>query len=279
MGIAPPGPYYELAETLGKAETADGESRFTPEQIEKKSSPSAAMEDAQSVIVCLFPYYTECDEESNVSIHARGKDYHRVIRSRLRSIGDELKQVLPGFRYMEFSDTGPLDDRYLAYRAGLGFYGINSCIINPKYGSYVFIGYIICNYPFRPDKPLDSKCMGCLECVRSCPGGAVSKDAQGIFMKYCASYISQKKGTLSQQEIDILKGSGMVYGCDICQKVCPHNRKPAVTPIREFKENLIINLDEEQLKLSKRQFLKEYGDRAFAWKGNKVLKRNLEVIK
>ncbi len=279
FGIAPPGPYQELEEILNRRISAGNVTGMEEKDLRKRIDPQLTMPNTKSVIVCLFPYHTAGGEDCNISAHARGADYHGVITERLNSIAEDLKKEIPNFEYIVFTDTGPLVDRYLAYRAGLGFYGMNNCLINEKYGSCFFIGYILNNYPFEPDKPQENKCLQCETCLKACPGSALGRDFE-FNPRNCLSNITQKKGELSEQEIKLLKSHNLVYGCDRCQDVCPFNQDLPETPIRAFKTDLISRIDCCDLEgLSSKEFKKKYAGRTFSWRGKSTLIRNLKHIR
>lgn len=278
VGIAPPGPYYDLEKILNKRIESEHKTEFEEKQIEKRINPYLTLDNAKSIIVCLFPYYVGNKKNANISKYAYGLDYHKIIIEKLTQIGEFFKNKINNFNYQAYTDSGPLADRYLAYKAGLGFYGINSHIITEKYGTYVFIGYIINNYRFEPDNPLDRTCIQCGRCVEMCPGSAILGDFT-INPFRCRSYISQKKGELSQQEEEILKKDNLVFGCDICQDVCPHNLKIEKTNIDEFKKDLMIYIDyDELINISNKEFIRRYKNRAFSWRGKKIIIRNSEII-
>ena len=182
--------------------------------------------------------------------------------------------------YHAYADTGPLADRYLALRAGLGWIGKNQMLIHPVWGSYCFISYLTLNAPLEADAPaaMETTCMRCGRCVRSCPGGALTED--GAFrLERCRSLITQKTGELAPWEIRILQKDSLIFGCDVCQKVCPHNAGVPLTMIKEFREDLIASLSKADLQdVSRRQFAARYPDRAFTWRGPAVLRRNLELL-
>ncbi|HBY2819912.1 TPA: 4Fe-4S dicluster domain-containing protein, partial [Clostridioides difficile] len=128
------------------------------------------------------------------------------------------------------------------------------------------------------DKPLEKSCFKCGKCVKYCPGNAILGNYD-MNPKKCLSYITQKKGDLSEKEKVVLKNGKKVFGCDICQEVCPHNVEIPTTHILEFKENIIdyLNYDEIQ-NISNKEFKRKYGDRAFSWRGRNIIKRNMEII-
>lgn len=278
VGIAPPGPYYELEERWKKRISQGYYTGFEEKDFARRIDPRLTLEDARSIIVCLFPYFIGHNEQANLSKSSFSLDYHLIVKEKLEQIGDFLKSNISNFRYKAFVDNGPLVDRYLAYLAGLGFFGVNAHIITDKYGSYVFIGYIINNYPFEFDRPLDRTCVKCGLCVKKCPGHAILGDFD-INPLLCRSYITQKKGSLSRQETDILKKHRLVFGCDICQDVCPHNRGISYTAIDEFKKDIKYKIDYKELtEISNKEFLRRYKDRAFSWRGKSMLVRNFELI-
>lgn len=278
-GIADIGPYNEL-EVILKDRIAKGYYTGMEEvDIKKRIDPSRTMKNVKSIIVCIFPYFTGNMEGANISKYTYSLDYHIIAGERLKDIGEFLTSRIEGFEYKCFVDSGPLVDRYLAYLAGIGYFGVNSSIITDKYGSYLFIGYILNNYPFEPDEPMDRTCIKCGECVKRCPGAAILGDFS-INPKRCISYITQKKGELTEEEIEILNKNPMVFGCDICQDVCPHNQGIEITNMAEFKKDLIYKLEYDEISgISNKEFKRRYGDRAFSWRGKGIILRNFKNIK
>jgi epoxyqueuosine reductase len=278
VGIAPTGPYQELEDRLLRTRELGHFTTFEESDIKKRIDPRYAMEDVKSIIVCIFPYNLEYVETANISNYTYSNDYHTIVKKKLDQIGDYFKSKISEFEYKAFVDTGPLSEKYLAHLAGLGYYGINSNIITDKYGSYVFIGYIVNNYSFEPDKPIERTCIRCGACVKECPGSAIIGDFT-INPHRCISYLTQKKGDLTDEEIAIIKKGNLVFGCDICQKVCPHNRKILETNMQEFKENLVFHLKyDELLEISNKEFKRRYGNKAFSWRGKSIILRNFEYL-
>ncbi|NLK73814.1 MAG: tRNA epoxyqueuosine(34) reductase QueG [Clostridiales bacterium] len=278
VGIAPAEPYYDFEKVWRKQIERGYISGFEEKDIQKRVHPNLTLEGSQSVIVCLFPYYIGEFPEANLTKSAYSIDYHLIVQDKLELIASFLKANIDNFEYKSFVDTGPFSDRYLAYKAGLGFWGINNNLITDKYGSYVFIGYILNNYPFKPDKPMERTCYKCFNCVRKCPGQCIIGDFTINPLK-CKSYITQKKKDLNPSDKDILKKHSLIWGCDVCQDVCPHNKEAKETTIKEFKENILYYLDYEELnQISNKEFIRRYHDRSFSWRGKGVLKRNHEII-
>ena len=243
VGIAPIGPYYELKKVLKDKVEKNLITGMEEPDLEKRINPKLIMENAKSIIVCVFPYHIEDKYESNISRYCYGMDYHLVIKEKLNEICEEIKSVDEKFEYRVFADNGPLVDRYLAYLAGIGYYGVNNNLITDKYGSYVFIGYIVNNYDLEADNPTNKTCIKCNKCVKYCPGNALEGNYK-MNPKKCLSYITQKKEELTLEEKDKMKKNKLIFGCDICQIVCPHNKDICESNIEEFTTDLITNLDE-----------------------------------
>ena len=261
--------FTELSDFLKKR----GQTPMTTPDIRRRTDPFLIMPGARSIVVCLMSYYAGADA-GNLSKYARGEDYHAVMG---RALG-ELKRLIEGCGYQAecFCDSGDLNDRYLAYLAGLGFFGKNGFLIHPVYGTYTVIGYIVTDCPLAESSPLKNSCLGCGECIRHCPGGAIGEDGSFCCEK-CASYITQKKGELSREEKGIIEKSGYIWGCDICQDVCPHNKNAKMTENPEFSEYLCKNLHIDG-SMSNRAFRKMYKNRAYSWRGKGVIVRNQEVL-
>ncbi len=264
VGVCPAREYSELLPQLKKANPA-----LSREDLERRINPRLTLPGAKSVITFIVSYKSNLS--GNISTYAYGKDYHKVLPQIARDALSMLRMA--GFQAEIFSDTGDLCDRYLAYLSGLGFYGKNHLLIHPQFGSFVFIGYILTDCLLSPDKPLDQTCLSCQKCINACPTQALSS---GDFSK-CLSHITQKKGELSPKEQELIKAVGCIWGCDICQKVCPHNQAAPTARLEEFSQNLITNLLIPQ-DISNREFKEIYGDRAFSWRGKKVILRNQKLI-
>lgn len=271
FGIAP----WPLPDTAKDILYESNPCPFTAADVEERLRGTTEFT-PKSAIVCLFPYYIEHSGPSNLSRYTWGTDYHLVINEYLEKLIEKLQKMNTSAQFSIHCDTSPLADRYMAYLAGLGFYGKNNCFISPKWGSYVMIGTILTTLEFEPNTPLGQSCMGCNRCITACLGQCLGHDE----FKYdtCKSYLTQKKGDLTNEEETIIGKTPLVFGCDVCQEVCPHNQSIPATPIPEFQHvEPYIDINEIET-LTNKEFKAKYGHRAFSWRGKKILIRNQNII-
>ncbi len=251
-----------------------GEVSLCERVAQKRVNPFLTYPFAKSIIVCLFNYCS--GEKSVISEYALGEDYHIVIKNRLLPVLEMLKNN--GYQAECFTDNSPFSERHLAYLAGLGFFGMNGMLINNEFGSKVFIAGIVTDCELEEDSPIDNDiCMQCRRCIKACPGGAIGENFK-FDENRCVSFLTQKKGELSEEEENIIKKSGYIWGCDICQNVCPYNYSQKHTNIHEFmqKDNDFENITKG---MSNTQFKKLFGDKAYSWRGKSVLIRNMKIFK
>ncbi len=268
LGVVRARVFKDLCLDLSEKNTSE----FVHESIEERCNPFLIMPEAKSLVVCIFSY--NIPQAGEISKYAMGKDYHIVAKEKLKSLAETLTKK--GYRAMCFADSWGMNERYLAVSAGLGFIGKNHMFISHKWGSFVFIGVIVTDCEIEESKKLNLKCADCGECIKNCPGNAILDD--GNFLeKNCVSFISQKKGDLDEKEKNALLKSKMIWGCDICQNVCPHNKNVPFTQIEEFYENVIENLEFEK-DMSNKEFKKLYKDHAFSWRGLAPLLRNKNIL-
>lgn len=241
--------------------------------VREKLIPCRALsrlpENAQTVISILFPYYLgeEYYEDSNVSRYAVSADYHIITKKITDELLQKLREKYPENIFEAFVDNSPLPEVRCAVSAGLGFLGKNNLFISEKYGSWVFLGEIVTDKFFPPYGGAVKTCLGCDKCVRECPTGAL--DGGRVDTEKCLSFLSQKKGDLAPDVAAKMAEYNCVWGCDICQKVCPMNKSAEITPIAEFFDTAEPNVDSGV----------NVEGRAFAWRGSKVIERNIEEVK
>ena len=207
-------------------------------------SPQLLLPGTRTLLVCAFPYYTDEPLRLPIALYARGRDYHEVVRERLLQLSQAVTSRWGG-ETRACVDTAPLRERYWAVRSGLGFTGINNQLIVPGIGSYVFIGTLLWTVGVTPDNPCSNRCMQCMRCVSACPAGAINPDGSAIRAERCLSYLTiEHRGDLPP-DTDLC---GHLYGCDECQRVCPHNTTVTPTPIADFHSGEDLrNLDTDAL--------------------------------
>lgn len=230
----------------------------------------------ETVLVAAFPYYAG-ERAGNLSLYARGLDYHAVVTSRLNTVCSFLKKKYENSLFLPAADNSPLPERQAAWRCGVGLRGKNGLVILPPYGTYVFLGTILTDAVLElPPRSPSPDCIGCGKCLAACPGGALGES--GVDLSRCLSELTQKKGELTAEEETLLKAHPLIWGCDGCQRACPYNAAPALSPLPEFWEGLVDTLTGADLEgLTNRTFREKYGDRSFAWRGPAPLRRNLEL--
>jgi len=205
----------------------------------RRNSPAQLVPEARTAIVCSVSYYTERPKSpgaffGDVALYAVGLDYHAVLRAKLRElkahIENEIGRSLLG---KVFTDDVQLHEGALAARHGLGFSGRNTLIIGPKLsGSYNFIAELFTDLEIEPDEAYCGTCGKCFRCGVSCPTGAITSEGQ-LNSNLCISYLTIENKDGIPIELRPKVGN-WVFGCDICQEVCPYNQKPAQTPWHEL---------------------------------------------
>ncbi len=256
-----------------------GEMAYMNRNVEKRIDPSLLVDNARSVIVTGMNYYSSYEPEKNQPVFSRyalGWDYHKVLKDSLYELLAYIKESRPDTRGRVFVDTAPVLERAWAVEAGLGWAGKNSMLINKKLGSYFFLGLIISDAELDYDSAENKDyCGSCRKCIDACPMSAI-KDDRTIDSNKCISYLSiEYKGDMPPGYGE--KAGRRVFGCDICQEVCPWNRKAPETKIKEF-EPLpgIKSYTSEQWKsISRDEFYSVFEDSAVLRTGYKGFMRNL----
>lgn len=224
--------------------------------------------DAKSILVVLFPYYLgeEAYAEANISRYAVPADYHDIVGAMLDEACARLRAYWPQHQFIPFCDNSPIPEVYAAAKAGLGVIGKNGLLIHPRYGSFCFIGEVVTDLALSPTGDAIRTCCGCGRCENSCPAGALLGGS--VAKAHCLSAVTQQKQELTEaQRLQILQ-SGCVWGCDICQTVCPQNQNAEKTPIAAFYQTAIPYIAADT----------PIDGRAFAWRGERVIRRNLAIF-
>jgi epoxyqueuosine reductase len=227
----------------------DGLPWYTPERVRRGTSPQELLPGARSII-CLGLNYFQPDPDTppapqpvgRVARYARGRDYHKVMKRRMREYVAGLSARLETeVKARWYVDDGPMLDRAAARRSGLGWFGKNTNILTPELGSWVFLGQVITDLEIEPDGALKKTCGSCVRCIEACPTGAIIAPYV-INNSRCISYLTiENRGPIPKelrpQMLD------WVFGCDICQEVCPVNRKASVTTEPAFQRKELSRVD------------------------------------
>ena len=256
------------------------ETPFVSKNINKRLNPTAALKTVKSIIVIGVNYGKKYDfplddaPRGIISTYAAQEDYHVLLRAMLNELATDIKKAHGDFEYKISVDGGGLVEKELAVKAGLGFYGKNNLVISREFGSLFFIGYLLTDIEIDKSEmsvPSSECCEGCMECIRACPTSAL--DSMFDYKK-CISYITQKKGELSTEE-NRLKGNHL-YGCDICQGVCPHNKDKPFELITDI--DLAMPKISDIAAISDEEFEQRFGNTVIKWAGAETLRRNATVI-
>lgn len=282
IGFTTAAPFTILKERLLKQQQLNYQSGFEEADIEKRTTPTLLLDDAQSIISIAMAYPSKMKEaprstkEERRGIFCRaswGEDYHTVLKRRLALLEVFLTEHVTGFKGKIMVDTGELSDRAVAERAGIGWSGKNCSIITEEFGSFVYLGEMITNIPFQPDKPLEDMCGSCTKCLDACPTGALVQGGQ-INAKRCLAYLTQTKEPIPE---DLIKKVGnRLYGCDSCQTACPYNKGMDHHFHEEMEpEGVVVKpVLKEMLTLSNRTFKETFGYMAGSWRGKNPIQRN-----
>ena len=261
-----------------------GEMLYMARNRDKRLDPRILLPGAKSVISVLMNYFPgkNLPEKSNYKIakYAYGKDYHSVIRDKLNLLIEELKEQLGDFQARAFIDSAPVLDKAWAEKAGLGWIGKNTCLIHPKFGSFVFIGEIITDLELQSDShQINDLCGGCTRCIDACPTGAIIAPRLLDARKCISYYTIEYRGDLPVEEKDNFKD--WIFGCDICQDVCPWNRKAKPHNESSFQpEPGMQGMDKEKWEqLTEDQFNDFFWESAVRRTKFKGLKRNIQFLK
>lgn len=278
VGFTTAEPFSEIEERLKSQYEQGYISGFEEKDIQKRIHPQLTMPTAKTLIAIAMAYPSRTGHSKDgkrrgyFAAASYGKDYHLILREKMNILSAYIATEF-GCISHGFSDTGPLVDTAVARRAGLGFIGKNGLLITEEYGSYVYLGYIMSEIEVEVDRPLESGCGSCEKCITSCPTNALFGNGS-MDAKKCLAYQTQKKGVI--EEPYRTKMGKMLYGCDICQMVCPYNQRkdhhihPEMEPVFEDVAPELGPL----LSMSKREFKERFSYMAGAWRGVHVTRRN-----
>lgn len=286
IGFASAEPFYELEASLQQQKALGHTSGFEHPVIEERIYPEKTFENPQTIIAIALAYPTKIiekvpkDEKRGMFARASwGVDYHDILRDRLNKLIAFIKEQAETleekeqWRFAPQVDTGELVDVAVAQRAGLGFIGRNGLLITEEFGSFVYLGEIVTNIALEVDEPIPFGCGDCTRCVTACPTKALLGDGR-MNAQRCLSYQTQTKGMMPQEYRK--KMHNVIYGCDICQLVCPYNRGKDFHFHEEMEPEVeaVYPKLKPMLQLSNKEFKEQFGHLAGSWRGKKPLQRN-----
>lgn len=260
FGIAPAAKLneheYYLKDWLSSG--MNGNMSFLERNIEKRLDPELLFPGAKSIIVTGINYYNEQRQGHNgipvISRYAYGNDYHDVILNKLQQVLQILREKEPSVNCKVYVDSAPILEKAWARQAGLGWQGRNSLIINSRFGSFFFLGILIVDTELEFDKPFEADhCGECRLCVDACPTGAITGRGT-IDARKCISYLTvENKDSIPLEFSE--KFGGRIFGCDICQEVCPWNKNARNNTNPEFRLSHSIE------SMTKKEWFSLTGDR------------------
>lgn len=282
IGFTTAAPFTELKNRLRRQQELGFQSGFEESDIEKRTEPLQLLEGAESIVAIAVAYPSKMKDAPAGKKGARrgifcraswGVDYHTALRQRLALLKAWLEERVSKVRIESMVDTGALVDRAVAERAGIGWSGKNCSIITPEFGSYVYLGELVTNIPFAPDKPMEDECGECRLCLDVCPTGALIEGGQ-LNSQRCIAFLTQTKGYLPDEFRSHI--GNRLYGCDTCQTVCPKNKGKINWIHEEFKPDpeLAKPLLTPLLTISNREFKAKFGHVSGSWRGKKPIQRN-----
>ena len=265
-----------------------GEMAYMAREPIRRSRPEQVLPGAESVIVLATHYYPPEPAEKRmpssmgrVSRYAWGRDYHTVIEEKLSKLSAFIqKEGGPDVRCRSYVDHGPVLEKAYAREAGLGFIGKNTLLITEEFGSYVFLSVILTTLELSPGSSQTSQCGGCRLCLDACPTGALTAPFV-LDARRCISYLTiENKGEIPEALRPQI--GNWVFGCDICQEVCPYNARPKTTHLKEFYPDQgagpVLDLEEVRGYRNDEAFKRRWGHTPLARPKRSGLARNAEAV-
>jgi epoxyqueuosine reductase len=259
-----------------------GTMRYLHRQAKRRKDPRLIVPEARAVVVVLDNYYqpeTEAEHRPpRIARYARGADYHRVTLGRLEQLGGYLRE-LGAELARPFTDAGPVPERELAQRAGLGWIGKNTMLIRPESGSYFFIGSLFTDLALSFDAPFElDRCGSCTRCLEACPTAALV-EPRVLDATRCISYLTiEHKGPIAESLA--ARFEGYAFGCDICNEVCPWNQRfAAPSNVPEFRSRTVLAGEDLDMfeRMDELEFAQRFGDTPLERPGLVGMRRNVRA--
>jgi len=209
---------------------AAGEMHYLRERFAERIDPNLYLPGAKSVVCVALNYHVPLEPappgSARIARYAQGDDYHERLKPMLYDLADWIRAEFPGTQTRCGTDSAPIMERELAARAGIGWVGKNTLVINPKIGSWILLGEVLTTLELDLDSPLPDHCGTCTRCIEACPTAAITEPYR-VDASRCISYLTiEHRGAISSELSSQM--ADWMFGCDICQDVCPHNSKAPV---------------------------------------------------
>jgi len=260
-----------------------GQMNYLENHFDKRIDPTLLVDGAKTVVSFMFNYHNpekQTDETApKISMYAYGEDYHHVIKNKLKSLLEIINSQIGEVNGRAFVDSAPVLERDWANRAGVGWVGKNTLIINPKAGSNFFLAELIIDIELAPDAPMKDYCGTCTKCIEACPTNAIAPNGYLLDSTKCISYLTiELRDALPIEYQD--KMENWMFGCDICQDVCPWNRFATKHSELAFEptEDLLSMKKNEWLEITKEVFNHLFKKSAVKRTKFAGLKRNINFI-
>lgn len=284
IGFTTADSFEHLRASLTDQQKNQRNSGFEHQNLDERLNPDLIFDKPQTIISIALAYPTKIKNKPSRTGEKRGAfaraswgvDYHVILREKMQALIDKIIEIANDDTTITFKpmvDTGELIDVAVAQRAGVGFIGKNGLLITPEFGSYVYLGEIITNLKIAPDLPMANQCGTCNRCIDYCPTEALMGDGR-LNAKRCLSYQTQTKGLMPEEFRPKIRN--VIYGCDICQQVCPFNKgmdhhfHSEMAPDPE----VVMPLLKPLLTISNKDFKARFGYLAGSWRGKKPIQRN-----
>jgi epoxyqueuosine reductase len=283
IGPARPSAYREyMREWLASGQA--GTMRWMEGRFEERTDPGAYLPGARSVVCVAMNYFVPLEEPAGewagkVSRYELGVDYHEIIKGKLHELADWIRAAAPaGTQTRAAVDTGPVMEKELAQLAGVGWVGKNTCLINERIGSWVLLGEVITTAELPADEPAVDRCGTCRRCIDACPTGAIT-GPYTLDARKCISYLTIEHREDISEELQGQMGEWL-YGCDICQDVCPWNKRAPVATMPELRPRFASGtLDvREVLGWSAEDYRRELKGSAMKRVKLPILQRNARIV-
>lgn len=260
-----------------------GKMHYMANHFEKRTDPTKLVEGAKSVVSLMYNYFTDKTQKDEtapkISKYAYGKDYHFVIKHKLKSLLQFLQEQVGAVSGRCFVDSAPVLERDWAKRSGLGWMGKNTMLIHPKAGSYFFLAELIIDLDLEYDGPIKDYCGRCTRCIDACPTEAISPEGYVVDGSKCISYFTIE---LKEAIPENYKGKfdNWMFGCDVCQEVCPWNRfsRKHQEPAFEPHPSLLDMTKQEWEEITEEVFQEVFRKSAVKRTKYSGLKRNIKFL-